>query len=294
MRRPSRLSLLLFMCLLAGAARADESIGTATKVQPSASGTGAGHAGTLNTGDALGADEVIETKPSGLAHLRFVDNTDLSVGPGSSIKLDKFVFNTQQTASDFALSTTKGVFRFTTGVSDHKAYSIKIPDVAVIGVRGTRFTFEVHSGHLGLDVEQGIVVVCRPDGTQCVEVRPRQHVSASVNVPPHIDRGSTPPRRREGRLPPPPPGPDGGDDGGPVYGNGYGPPVRGGYGPPLGGIPGGRWFGPGGRWFGGRGHGYDGGGRRGGEGGRGMGGWGRGDRGGPGRRMPYPDYPNGR
>ena len=128
--------LLLAGALATALPAAAEPIGSATKINPSVTGTAGGRASVMAVGDEVVQDETVQTGAGGLARLRFADSTDLSVGPGSSVKLDKFVFAGGGSASSMVLSATRGAFRFSTGNSAHEAYRINTP-AASIGVRGT-------------------------------------------------------------------------------------------------------------------------------------------------------------
>ena len=75
-------------------------------------------------------------RPAGLAQIRFVDDTRLVVGPNSRLVIDEFVFNPDQTAQQVTIRMAKGTFRFLSGNSPSKAYSIRTPTMT-IGVRGT-------------------------------------------------------------------------------------------------------------------------------------------------------------
>ena len=150
-------------------------------------------------------DESVRTGASGEARLRFVDATDLAIGPGSTVKLDRFVFAGGGTASSVVMSAARGAFRFTTGNSAHEAYRIVTP-AAVIGVRGTQFSFTIRNGRLNLDVLAGVVIVC-PRGkgpAACVEARPGESVQARAGAPAQVFAAGGPP----GGPPPPGRGPN--------------------------------------------------------------------------------------
>ena len=77
----------------------------------------------------------ILTGPSGQAQVRFRDDTKLVVGPNSTMIIDAFVFNDDDTARQISINAVRGAFRFITGKSPKDAYSITTP-TATIGVRG--------------------------------------------------------------------------------------------------------------------------------------------------------------
>jgi hypothetical protein len=110
-----------------------QSIGSAAAVRPEAHGGGS----TLQTGSSLYANETVGTGQAGQAELQFLDSTKLSVGPSSSVRLDKFVYDpNNKGAGKVAINATKGAYRFITGEQDKKNYEIKTP-YATLGVRGT-------------------------------------------------------------------------------------------------------------------------------------------------------------
>src|SRR4029453_15527961 len=73
-----------------------QTIGNASSGKPEASGT---VAGTLFSGRAVPAKETVNTRSAARANLRFHDSSNLSVGPSSSVRLDKFVYDPNKGAS---------------------------------------------------------------------------------------------------------------------------------------------------------------------------------------------------
>jgi hypothetical protein len=106
-------------------------IGSATSVKPDASGS---VAGTLSSGSSVHARETVQTGSSGQANLRFIDTTSMSVGPRSSVRLDKFVYDPNKGAGSAVMETSRGAFRFITG-SQKGEFKIKTP-TGTLGVRG--------------------------------------------------------------------------------------------------------------------------------------------------------------
>ncbi len=119
--------------LIAPVAVGAQSIGSAAAVKPEAHGGGS----TLQAGSSLYSNETVSTGQPGTAELQFNDNTKLSVGPSSNVRLDKFVYDpNNKGAGKLAINATKGAYRFITGEQDKKNYEIKTP-YATLGVRGT-------------------------------------------------------------------------------------------------------------------------------------------------------------
>jgi hypothetical protein len=132
--------LLLAICLLAGLgitpAFAQARVGEAVVVQNEVIRVGASASTQINVGDGVLRDEVVRTGLASAARLVMADNTNLSLGPSATIKLDRTVFNDEHSYREIAVRLTTGAFRFVTGNSEKTAYKITTP-LASIGVRGT-------------------------------------------------------------------------------------------------------------------------------------------------------------
>ena len=127
------LALAGLFALQATVSNAQEAIGKATSVRPQAEGS---HGGTrtLSGGANVYSQETVRTGDSGLADLQFRDNSNLNVGPKSSVRLDKFVYDPNKSAGSVAIQATRGSFRFVTG-SQGGSYQIKSP-YGTLGIRG--------------------------------------------------------------------------------------------------------------------------------------------------------------
>jgi hypothetical protein len=128
----SVLPLVALFAIGATVAKAQTRIGTANSAKPEASGS---IAATLSAGSGVHASESIRTGNSGQTELRFHDGSNLTVGPGSNVRLDKFVYNPNKEAGDVAVEASRGAFRFATGSQNHGSYSVKTP-FGTIGLRG--------------------------------------------------------------------------------------------------------------------------------------------------------------
>jgi len=87
------------------------------------------------------------------------DNTNVTVGPSSTIKLDDFVYSGPKHAGTIALNMTKGTLRFITGDANKRAYTIWTP-TAAIGVRGTILRIQVTPTETKVINEEGVAIVC--------------------------------------------------------------------------------------------------------------------------------------
>jgi hypothetical protein len=122
---------------LHGAALAQEpGIGSAKTARNKVEGIVGGQTQDVRTGSQVYPDETVRTGDSAVADLVFIDNTNLSVGPISEVRLDKFVYDPTGSSGKVVLQATKGAFRFVTGSQDHRAYEVRTP-FGSLGVRGT-------------------------------------------------------------------------------------------------------------------------------------------------------------
>jgi hypothetical protein len=112
-------------------ARTQEAIGSATSVKPQAEA----NTRTLSTGSSVYSKELVRTGDAGVADLRFHDNSNLSVGPKSSVRLDKFVYDPNKSAGGVAVEATRGSFRLVTGSQSRGSYQVKTP-YGTLGIRG--------------------------------------------------------------------------------------------------------------------------------------------------------------
>ena len=123
--------LLSVLALQPTVSHAQEAIGSATSVKPQAEA----NARTLSGGSTVYSKELIRTGDAGVADLRFHDNSNLSVGPKSSVRLDKFVYDPNKSGGSVAVEATRGSFRFVTGSQGAGSYHVRTP-YGTLGIRG--------------------------------------------------------------------------------------------------------------------------------------------------------------
>ena len=128
-------------------------------------------------GDEVVRNEVVRTAADSDARFVFRDDTNLSLGPGSTLKLDRTVFDDPK-AGDIAIKLTSGAFRFVTGNSNKEAYVIKTP-IATMGVRGTTLDILVKKGRNIIVLRSGKVTLCVLGSGKCVELN---HEGDTANV----------------------------------------------------------------------------------------------------------------
>ena len=119
----------------------------------------AGAAGPLNAGDSVFRNELVRTGADSTAKLVFLDSTNLAIGPTSRVTLDQFVYAGEYNGQKMTVNLAKGIFRFTTGALDKKAYEISTP-TASIGVRGTVLDIDSRSRESRVTLVEGQALVC--------------------------------------------------------------------------------------------------------------------------------------
>jgi hypothetical protein len=92
---------------------AAEQVGEAVVIKTAVTGD----AGPLAVKSPIHRNERIKTSGSGLGQFVFRDGTKLAVGWGSSVVIDKFVFDDPNTAKTLRIRATKGTFRWISGRS---------------------------------------------------------------------------------------------------------------------------------------------------------------------------------
>ena len=88
----------------------------------------------VDQGDAVYRDEGVRTYVDSKARLLLEDQTNVTIGPSSTVKLDRFVYPGPKKPGTIVLNLAKGTCRFVVGDANKRAYTIVTP-TAVIGVR---------------------------------------------------------------------------------------------------------------------------------------------------------------
>jgi FecR protein len=120
-------------------------------------------------GDNVFLNEVVRSGPDSKANLVLNDNSNVTVGPGSTIKLDDFVYSGPKQGGTIALNMTKGTLRFITGDANKRAYTIYTP-TAAIGVRGTILRIQATPTETKVINEEGIAIVCHRNKNEYASV----------------------------------------------------------------------------------------------------------------------------
>ena len=118
-------------------AEADK-VGVAAAVNPDAFSSLAGAPQSqLNIGKSIFFNERINTTTSGLVQVLLVDGSTFTVGPGSDLVIDKFVYDPKKGTGQIAASFSKGVMRFVGGKisKNDDAVTVKTP-AGALAIRG--------------------------------------------------------------------------------------------------------------------------------------------------------------
>jgi hypothetical protein len=144
-------------------------IGNTRVVVKTVIGNFEGELRTLKLEDDVYHNELIETEAESATRLVFLDDTNLTLGPDSSVVLDRFVFDPDPSQASFVMTATKGIFRFASGKLPKNAYRLNTP-AATIGIRGTLLTFSVDPARgdrgetvvsIALEEGQAVIDTCR-------------------------------------------------------------------------------------------------------------------------------------
>jgi hypothetical protein len=88
----------------------------------------------LAQGDAVYRDEGVRSRVDSKAGLLLEDQTKVTIGPSSTIKLDRFVYSGPKQGGTIVLNLAKGTARVVIGDANKHSYMIVTPSAA-IGIR---------------------------------------------------------------------------------------------------------------------------------------------------------------
>ena len=137
-------------------------VGSTTFAKPGVYRNSAGTTITLSPGAPVESDDLVNTDREGRAKLRFLDGSNLDIGPGSEVKIDRFVYNPNRSAvAGAVIALARGVLRFTSKGAPDRAYQFKTA-TSTLGIRGTDFGLAFNPVTFVTTVQtfQGAVEVC--------------------------------------------------------------------------------------------------------------------------------------
>ena len=127
----------LGLAVAIGSAAADK-VGVAAAVNPDAFSSLAGSPQSqLNIGKSIFYNERINTTTSGLVQVLLVDGSTFTVGPGSDLVIDKFVYDPKKKTGQVVATFSKGVLRYVGGKisKNEDGVTIKTP-AGTLAIRG--------------------------------------------------------------------------------------------------------------------------------------------------------------
>jgi len=185
----------LLACAAIPAARAADTVGVTSAVNPATTGTPPdGPPRALYLGDEVVFNEVIETGADGRAQVLLLDQSAFTVGPGARMVLDEFVYDPDSSTGRLTASISQGVFRFVGGALSKQegAVTIDTPS-ATVGVRGGIVTIAVDpAGETRVYNAFGDHTVTLPDGSVRRLFEPGYGVTVGLGGGPATPRRTDP------------------------------------------------------------------------------------------------------
>jgi hypothetical protein len=140
-----RCFVLLFFLLCSAHAFAEGGIGVIKTVEPELTVLRDGVSMPGEVGMVLMEHDVLKTGSSGAVGVVMNDDTTLSLGPGSELSMEEYVFRPNEGAFSVVLRMVKGTFVYMSGLIGKlspDSIRLETPD-STIAVRGTRLLIKV-------------------------------------------------------------------------------------------------------------------------------------------------------
>ncbi len=136
----------------------------------------------LGVKSEIESGDTLVSEKNTYAQIRFIDNSEITLRPGTTFKVENFAYDEGRPEGDQAsFNLVKGGLRSITGLMgkrNKEKFSLKTPN-ATIGIRGTTFIVQYVGGDtlpsagapslppgLHVSVSDGAIVVTNPGGTQ--------------------------------------------------------------------------------------------------------------------------------
>lgn len=160
-----------------------QTIGRIEQVVVYAYGTPPGAArGPAHERDGVVANQRLETVPSGAMLTRFADGTELVLGAGADVTVDRFVYDPARLdAAGLSVTFAKGAFRYVSGAMPKERIELRTR-TAQIGIRGTDVTMVVNdAGATNLHVRSGAVTITSRVTGEVAQLEARQSVTIGAD-----------------------------------------------------------------------------------------------------------------
>src|SRR6516162_3047428 len=132
--------------------------------------------------------ETVKTPADGSTVIKFQDSTQIQVGHGSTVVLDKFVYDPQSSVVNASIAFSTCVFRFISGTANDRGVVLTTP-TTTLAIRGTKILINVGAdGSSDVGVIDGSVDVTPCGGHEPISLTHGQavRVSAACNGADHI------------------------------------------------------------------------------------------------------------
>jgi hypothetical protein len=96
-------------------------------------------------GQTLVQTDTLRTGSDGRLGVILKDNTRLSLGPDSEIRIERFVFAPAQGQLELVVRVVRGIVAYVSGkIAELAPESVRVETpVAIVGIRGTRFAAKI-------------------------------------------------------------------------------------------------------------------------------------------------------
>jgi len=143
-----------------------EKIGGAETVINSVQGNfSTGKQAPVVRGDSVFLNESISTGADSKANFLLNDNSSVTVGPASTLKVDEFVYSGAKQPGAVSFSIASGTLRLISGDANKRAYTIWTP-TAAIGARGASLRLKASANETQIINEEGTAIVCLRKGNE--------------------------------------------------------------------------------------------------------------------------------
>ena len=98
----------------------------------------------LKTGDTVLETDVLRTGPDGRIGVTLKDDTRLSLGPASEVRVEKFLYSPQEGKIGLALRVVRGLMAYVSGrIAKIAPDAVRLETpAAIVGVRGTTLVIQ--------------------------------------------------------------------------------------------------------------------------------------------------------
>lgn len=146
----------------------------------------------LYKGAPISAGDTAITGKDGRIEVRFSDDAQVRLSPGSQLRIDEYVYKGKPDGNERSIfSLLKGTLRTITGLigkANRSAYAVNTP-TATIGVRGTEYTATVDNG-LHVSVMRGEISLDNKAGSFAVSQGQSAFVDNINSAPRYVQSGS--------------------------------------------------------------------------------------------------------